>query len=88
MVGDNKDRLGDKLKDAGAAREDQWARKNDAELVEKMRKRLSQTACPKCKEILVPKTEAGVKMHVCPEGHGAWLDAGQLKSVLKGVKPS
>jgi len=86
MVGDNKDRLGDKLKDAGAAREDQWARKNDAELVDKMRKRLSQTACPKCKEFLVAKTEAGVKMQVCPEGHGAWLDAGQLKSVLKAGK--
>ena len=82
MVGDNKDRLGDKLDDIGAAREDQWARQRDAELVEKLKKRLGKLACPNCKQFLVPKTEAGVSMLSCPAGHGAWLDSGALKSVL------
>jgi hypothetical protein len=86
MVGDNKDRLGDKLREVEAGRENQWARKRDAELLENMRKRLAKVACPNCKEFLVPKTEAGVKMSACPEGHGAWLDSPALKSLLKDRK--
>jgi hypothetical protein len=83
MAEDHKDRLGNKLHDVEKAREDQWARQRDEELVEKMRKRLSQTACPECKQFLVSKTEAGVEIHACPQGHGAWLDAPALKAVLK-----
>ena len=86
MTGDNKDRLGSKLHDVEAAREDQWARQRDADLLEKMRERLSQTACPHCKQFLVAKTGAGVAMHACPAGHGAWIDAAALKSVLKEHK--
>jgi RNase P subunit RPR2 len=85
-MADEKDRLGSKLHDVEKAREDQWARQRDAELVEKMRKRLNQTACPNCKQFLVPKTEAGVQMHACPQGCGAWLDSGALKSLLKEHK--
>ena len=83
MAEDHKDRLGNKLHDVEKAREDQWARQRDEELVEKMRKRLSQTACPECKQFLVSKTEAGVEIHACPQGHGAWLDASALEAVLK-----
>jgi RNase P subunit RPR2 len=86
MASDNKDRLGDHLHNVEKAREDQWARKSDADLIEKMRHRLSQTACPNCKEFLVPKTEAKVSMYACPQGHGAWLDESALKSVLKASK--
>ena len=86
MADDNKDRLGSKLHDVEAARENQWARQRDAELLEKMRERLHQTACPHCKQFLVAKTEHGVAMHACPAGHGAWLDATALKAVLKGPK--
>jgi hypothetical protein len=82
MVGDNKDRLDD----VGAAREDQWARQRDAELVDKLRKRLGKVACPNCKQFLVPKTEGGVAMLSCPQGHGAWLDAAALKTVLEAQK--
>jgi Transcription factor zinc-finger len=85
-MADEKDRLGSKLRDVEKAREDQWARQRDAELLEIMRKRLSQTACPNCKQFLVPKTEAGLEMNVCPRGHGAWLNAAALKTVLKEHK--
>ena len=85
-MADEKDRLGSKLHDAEKAREDQWARQHDDELIEKMRKRLHQTACPHCKQFLVAKTEHGVSMHACPSGHGAWLDAAALKAVLKERK--
>jgi len=86
MAGDNRDRLGGKLRDVEAARENQWARQRDAELLEKMRQRLKHTVCPNCKQFLVPKTEAGVRMHAWPAGHGAWLDSSALKSVLKEPK--
>ena len=86
MAGDNKDRLGNKIQDAGAAREDQWARQRDAELIEKMRGRLPKMACPHCKQSLVAKTESGVHTQSCPSGHGAWLEAPQLKAVLKDHK--
>jgi hypothetical protein len=85
-MADDKDRMGGKLHDLEAARENQWARQRDEELLEKMRKRLGQTACPHCKEFLVPKTEAGVAMYSCPAGHGAWLDAPALKAILKERK--
>lgn len=85
-MADEKDRLGNKLRDVEAAREDQWARQRDAELIEKMSKRLAQTACPQCKKFLVEKTEAGIAMRACPAGHGAWLDEKALKAALKGAK--
>ena len=86
MASDNKDRLGSKIRDVEAAREDQWARQRDAELVEKMRERLGNIACPHCKQFLVAKTENGVHLHACPNGHGAWLDAPALKTVLEEHK--
>ena len=46
MAADNKDRLGGKLHDVEAARENQWARKRDEELLEMMRERLHHHACP------------------------------------------
>ena len=86
MAEDHKDRMGNKLHDAEKAREDQWARQNDEKLLEQMRERLHQHACPKCKQFLVAKTENGVHLHACPDGHGAWLDAPTLKTALKEHK--
>ncbi len=60
-MADEKDRLGGKLHDVEAARENQWARQRDEELLEKMRERLHQHACPNCKQFLVAKTENGVQ---------------------------
>lgn len=86
MASDNKDRLGSKIRDAEAAREDQWARQRDAELLEKMRERLHHIACPHCREFLVAKTEAGIDQMACPSGHGAWLDASALQALEKQRK--
>jgi hypothetical protein len=85
-MADEKDRLGSKLHDVEKARENQWARQRDEELLEKMRERLHHHACPECKDFLEPKTEQGVAMHACPHGHGAWLDKSALKAVLKDHK--
>jgi hypothetical protein len=83
MPDSEKDRLGEKLEDAGAAREDQWAHKRDQELLAKMRvKGRAELLCPKCKKALVAKNEHNVPMYVCPENHGAWLDAITLKNLV------
>jgi hypothetical protein len=86
MADDNKDRLGGKLHDVEKAREDQWARQNDEKLLEQMRERLNKHVCPQCKQFLVTKTENGVRLHACPDGHGGWLDAPALKTLLKETK--
>jgi len=86
MAGDSKDRLGSKIHDAEAAREDQWARQRDEELLAEMRKRLSHIACPHCKEFLVAKFDDGIHMMACPKGDGAWLNASALKAVLRQKK--
>ena len=86
MAIEGKDRLGNKIQDAEAARENQWARQHDEELLEKMRKRLDHIACPHCKEFLVAKFDDGIHMMACPKGDGAWLNASALKAVLKQHK--
>jgi uncharacterized protein with PIN domain len=84
---DEKDRFGDKLHQSEKALEDQWARQQDAELLEKIRqKKATETAamaCPKCGQALVDKVAAGVHMLACPQHDGAWLDASALENLLK-----
>ena len=82
-MSDEKDRLGDKFKDVEAARENQWAREQDAKLLEKMRQRLHSMVCPHCGQTLVEKTEGGIHMRVCPKGEGAWLEPQVLKTLIK-----
>jgi Transcription factor zinc-finger len=84
---DEKDRLGEKLRDVEAGREEQWARKRDAELLEKMRtKAAGGMSCPQCKGALVARVENGTAVFACPSGHGAWVDAATLKRLLREAK--
>jgi uncharacterized protein YbaR (Trm112 family) len=83
MASEEKNRLGEKFKDVEAAREDQWARQRDAELLESMRKRMEHIACPHCKEFLEPKDNGGIHMLVCPKGEGAWLDQPALTALME-----
>ena len=79
-----KDTLGQKLRDAEAAREDQWARQHDAELLEQMRKkRTSALHCLKCGKTLQSLTLGKTQLFACPEGHGAWVDGATLDSIPK-----
>jgi uncharacterized protein YbaR (Trm112 family) len=82
-MANEKDRFGQKLHDVEAAREDQWARQRDAEILEKMRQRLGAMVCPHCKSPLVAKTENGVHLLACPKNEGAWLEQADLERVLK-----
>ncbi|MDB5107521.1 MAG: hypothetical protein JWM69_462 [Candidatus Binatus sp.] len=84
---DEKDRFGSKLKDVEKAREDQWAKQQDDELLEKMRHRkVSQAFCPKCKKQLAAHVKDGVGILACPDGHGAWIEGDQVENFLKLAK--
>ena len=89
MSDGEKDKLGEKLHDVEAARENEWARKRDQELLEKLReaahskeaalkpdqasKQLQPASCPECKQQLVPNTDQRVGGMICPQRHGAWF---------------
>ncbi|HVA81889.1 MAG TPA: zf-TFIIB domain-containing protein [Candidatus Binataceae bacterium] len=83
-MSDEKDRLGDKFRDVEAARESEWARRRDQELLEKMRARASVALkCPKCGGPLAARVQNGVAMLACPAGDGAWLDSHALENLAK-----
>ncbi|HUY26630.1 MAG TPA: zf-TFIIB domain-containing protein [Candidatus Binataceae bacterium] len=83
-MSDEKDRLGDKFRDVEAARESEWARRRDQELLEKMRARASAALkCPKCGGPLAERVQNGIAMRACPAGDGAWLDAHALETLAK-----
>jgi hypothetical protein len=87
-MADEKDRFGDKIHQSEKAMEDQWARKQDAELLEKLRQKKAAAGavamdCPRCGKALVDKLAGGVQMLACPQHDGAWLDASALENLLK-----
>ncbi len=85
---DEKDRLGQKLHDVEAARENQWARQRDIELIEKLRqkKQAGETLCPQCHKPLVQKTLGKHRVFACPDNEGAWLDAATLNALIEVPK--
>jgi hypothetical protein len=83
-MADEKDRYGEKLHDKAKVHADQWARQQDAELLEKIRSKAAAAMhCPKCNSALVDKVHGGVHLQACPKNDGAWLDAATLENLLK-----
>ncbi len=83
-MADEKDRFGDKIHQSEKAREDQWARQRDAELIEKIRQKAGASMlCPKCGKVLLEKVHGTVHLLACPTEDGAWLDAKTLQKLLK-----
>jgi hypothetical protein len=86
-MADEKDRLGKKLHDVEAAREDQWAAQQDAELMKRIREKLNKAVqCPDCHRNLVPHTLGDVPMLTCPDGDGAWIEGPALEKLAKSIK--
>jgi hypothetical protein len=92
MSDGEKDRFGDKLRDAEKAREDQFFADRDRELLKKLKaeagaqeqeavRELAQARCPRCGERLTTATRHDVEIDECPGGHGIWLDAGELEKL-------
>ena len=75
--------------DTPSRNEDEYFAKQDAELIKAMRAKLDAERsaqerkahymkCPKCGADLEEQTHGHVKIDVCPDCKGAWLDAGEM----------
>lgn len=77
------------LDDRGRALENEYFRRQEQELIEKMRSKLSagnapasDFDCPKCDGKLVETNYENIKIDVCSKCTGVWLDAGELAQVM------
>ena len=89
---DDKDRLGSTLKKKEKAEEDRFFAERDKAIIQRLRKELTpaeQAAikefahgrCPRCVKELVQEDHLGVTVDRCPDGHGLWLDDGELETI-------
>ena len=77
------------LDDRAKALEDEYFRRRENELIEKMRAKIASEAreasnldCPKCDGKLVETDYENIKIDVCNGCHGVWLDAGEMAQML------
>lgn len=73
------------LEDRGRALENEYFRRKEQELIEKMKAKLGEESakatgmqCPRCEGKLVEVDYESVKIDVCDICSGVWLDAGEL----------
>jgi len=94
MAADEKDRLGNKLRDVERGREDQFFAEQDRQLIEKLRRekegaaeeKLRQAAhnrCPKCGTPLTNRKLHGVTVDACSACRGMWIDEGELQEIAR-----
>jgi hypothetical protein len=81
------------LDDRGRALENDYFRRREQELIEKMKAKLSaenaqagQLDCPKCDGKLIETDFENIKIDVCNTCTGAWLDAGELALIVDNDK--
>ena len=98
-MADEKDRLGDKIRDVEKAREDQWAAQRDRELLENLRRKQAElktamtaatetmgALCPRCHHQLVKTQHGSLSILTCPEDGGGWLEKSDLTRFLERIK--
>ena len=94
MAADEKDRLGNKLRDVERGREDQFFAEQDRQLIEKLRREKQVTAeeklreaahnrCPKCGTPLTTHKMHGVTVDACPACRGMWIEQGELQEIAR-----
>jgi uncharacterized protein len=94
---DEKDRFGDKLRDAERAREDIYFAERDRELLEKLRranagetesalKEAAHMRCPKCGTRLQQRSMDSITVEDCPSCRGLWIDQGELEKLTHPEK--
>lgn len=91
-MADEKDRLGDRLKERETAEENRYFAAQDRAALDKLRAQqnagIPQASCPRCGAALVEVDHVGIKVDRCPSGHGMWLDQGEFDVVAKREKDS
>lgn len=89
---EEKDRFGDKLREAERAREDEYFARRDRELLHKLReskdeeveetlRKVALMRCPKCGSALDSRRAHGVNVEHCPKCGGIWLEQGELEAI-------
>ena len=91
MATDEKDRFGDKLRDAEKAAEDKYFAARDRELMQKLKGpadadertvgEATHMRCPKDGTPLTRATHFDVAVEECPRCQGIWLDKGELDQI-------
>lgn len=82
-MSDERDRLGEKLHQAGIARENQWAVQHDAEIIKRLREKYAKPiVCPQCGKALSPEIAFGLGEMACPVHHGAWADNDTITQLI------
>ena len=78
------------LEDRGRALENDYFRRKEQELIEKMKAKLgsenaksSGLKCPKCSGNLIESNYENIKIDVCENCTGVWLDAGELAQIVE-----
>ncbi len=81
--------MGSDLGDRGRALENEYFRRKEQELIEKLKGNLavenaqeSGLACPRCDGKLLEADYQHIKVDVCNKCHGVWFDAGELAQVI------
>ena len=76
------------MEDRAHALENEYFRRKEQELIEKTRSRINSDdarrtgmKCPKCDGTLHETDFETVKIEVCGNCHGVWLDAGELAQI-------
>ena len=92
-MADEKDRLGERLKEREHAEEDRYFAQQNKDALEKLRGQSGAGAtpagtCPRCAAGLEQVDHLGVKVDRCPAGHGMWLDSGEFEVVAQREKDS
>ena len=83
-MAEEKDRLGDKLRDREKAAEDLYIAEQERKRLEKLRQAQGATgACPRDGTKLVTHKEGRVTLDMCPTCHGIWLDKGQMQIAVE-----
>ncbi len=77
------------LEDRGQALENEYFRRKEQELIEKMKTKLAaenahatMMECPRCDGKLVETDYESIKIDVCDKCSGAWFDAGELAQIV------
>jgi len=84
---EERDRLGEKIHAAEVARENQWARQRDEEILERLRhKYVKVIKCPQCGRNLDARVAIGLGGMACPDHHGAWADRETLDQLTLRLK--
>jgi len=81
--------MSEKLEERGRALENEYFRRKEQELIEKMKAKLEaeeskalELQCPKCDGQLFETEYEGIVIDVCNKCSGVWLDAGELAHLV------